>query len=194
MLSPNLETWNNTPPPNGNHGQLLLVIRRGHSALLIPACRCDSGTLLWHTGNISNGDDVVVPESPYVGGLRRFGLGQGDAWFRNGSRRSRLPIYEVQPAAGLRRCFWALTRSGRRAFWQPHQGKPQSHGVTKSSEHSSIVPGVSTLARSSEGCCGVMEPDLLAALDGYVQWTLHARKTEARCVLRCPQQTLKCSD
>src|SRR5699024_7983963 len=75
--------------------------------------------------------------------------------------------------------FWASLGLNRTGFRRLQHKESRAGGVTKSSEESSIVPGVSTLTRISEGCCGVVEPDLSAALDGCLRGTLPAEITEA---------------
>lgn len=100
-------------------------------------------------------------------------------WFRNGSRSYRRPIRVARAAGGRRLYFWASLGLNRIGFRRFPRKESLVGGVTKSSKESSIVPGVSTLTRISEGCCGVFEPDLLAALDGCLLGTLHDGITEA---------------
>lgn len=66
---------------------------------------------------------------------------------------------------------------------------PQSYSISRRSRavYLSIVPDMSTLNRKTEDDCDVVEPNLSAALDGYLVGSLHSSvsiKHRAACDVR----------
>ena len=71
-------------------------------------------------------------------------------------------------------CSWFLRAHPRKALCLRHQGSVKRGLKVRETQWFSIGPGGSTVLKGG-GCCGVTEPDLSAARDGYTMNLAHAR-------------------